>query len=95
MITLVLFMGITDGKLLYCHGVAEGNAKKKISTLEYNNRTVYDCFNDLLTDEFFIPDLHLPPIAIDDRPRPYKIALYTPDLFTSAIYVTSKIMLVL
>ena len=40
--TLALGMGITDGKLLYCHGVAEGNEDKKISTLEYNNRTVYD-----------------------------------------------------
>ena len=40
--TVALGMGITDGKLLYCHGVAEGNKEKKISTLEYNNRTVYD-----------------------------------------------------
>ena len=42
--TVALGMGITDGKLLYCHGVTEGNKDKKISTLEYNNRTVYDCF---------------------------------------------------
>ena len=40
--TVALGMGITDGKLLYCHGVAEGNEDKKISTLEYKNRTVYD-----------------------------------------------------
>ena len=40
--TVVLGMGIKDGKLLYCHGVAEGNVDKKISALEYNNRTVYD-----------------------------------------------------
>ena len=32
--TVALIMGITDGKLLYCHGVAEGNEYKKISTLE-------------------------------------------------------------
>ena len=32
--TVALGMGITDGKLLYCHGVAEGNMDKKISTLE-------------------------------------------------------------
>ena len=37
-----LVMGIIYGKLLYCHGVAEKNVDKKISTLEYNNRTVYD-----------------------------------------------------
>ena len=40
--TVALGMGITYGKLLYCHGVAEGNKDKKISTLEFNNRTVYD-----------------------------------------------------
>ena len=40
--TVELGMGITDGKLLHCHGVAEGNEDKKTSTSEYNNRTVYD-----------------------------------------------------
>ena len=47
--TVELCMGITDGELLYCHGVAEGNTDKKISTLEYNNRTFYDCFNNTFT----------------------------------------------
>ena len=28
--TVALGMGITDGKLLYCHGVEEGNEDKKI-----------------------------------------------------------------
>ena len=37
---VALGRGITDGRLLYCHGVAEGNLDKKISTLEYNNSTV-------------------------------------------------------
>ena len=27
-------MGVTDGKLLYCHGFAEGNMDRKISTLD-------------------------------------------------------------
>ena len=40
--TVSLGMGITDGKLLYCHGVVEGNVDKKISNFEYNNRAVYD-----------------------------------------------------
>ena len=31
---VALGMGLTDGKLLYCHGVAEENEDKKISTLE-------------------------------------------------------------
>ena len=61
-------MGITDGKLLYCHGVAEGGKDKKFSTLEYNNRTVYYCFNNPFTYDCGIPDMHLPPITIDDRP---------------------------
>ena len=47
--TVALGMGITDGKLLFCHGVAEGNMDKKFLTLEYNNRTVYDCFNNPFT----------------------------------------------
>ena len=68
--TVALGIGITDEKLLYCHGVAEGNKDKKISTLEYNNRTVYDCFNNPFTADCGIPAMHLPPITIDDRPPP-------------------------
>ena len=66
--TVTLGMVITDGKLLYCHGVAEGNVDRKISALEYNNRTVYDCFNYPFTADFGSPAMHLPPITIDDRP---------------------------
>ena len=65
---VLLGMGIIYGKLLYCHGVAEGNEYKKISTLDYKNRTVYDCFNNLFTADCGIPAMHLPPITIDDRP---------------------------
>ena len=54
--TVALVMGITYENLLYCQGVAEVNVDKKISTLEYNNRTVYDCFNNTFTDEIGIPD---------------------------------------
>ena len=39
---VALGMGITDKKLLCCHGVAEVNLDKKISALEYNTRKVYD-----------------------------------------------------
>ena len=65
--TVALSMGITDGKLLYCHDVAEGNKDKKISTLEYNNRTVYDFFNNPFTADCGSPAMNLPPITIDDR----------------------------
>ena len=40
--TVALGIVLTYRKILYCHGVAEGNKDKKISTLEYNNRKVYD-----------------------------------------------------
>ena len=87
---VALGMGITDGKLLFCHGVSEGNVDKKISALEYNNRTVYDFFNNLFTDEFGGPYLHLLPITIDDRPHPHKRAQYTPDLLPAAISAASE-----
>ena len=74
---LALGMGITDGKLLYCHGVTEGFLDKKISTLDYNNRTVYECFKNTFTADFGIPDLHLLPITIDDRSCPHKRYQYT------------------
>ena len=84
-------MGITDGNILYCHGVSEGNLDRKTSTLEYKNRNVYDCFNHPFTYEFGSPDLNLPSITFDDRPCPYKRSRYTPDLLPTAIYVASKI----
>ena len=68
--TVSLGMGITYGKLLYCHGFAEGNLDMKISTLGYNNRTVYDCLNNHFTSDFGSTAMHLPPITIDDRPPP-------------------------
>ena len=43
--TVELVMDITGGKLLFYHGISEGDVDNKISTREYNNRTVYDCFD--------------------------------------------------
>ena len=88
--TVALGMVITDGKLIYCHGVAEGIKEKKISTLKYNNRTVYECFNNPFIDEFCSTDFNLPPITFNDRPQTHKRPLYTPDLLPDAIYVASK-----
>ena len=88
-------MGIKDGKLIYFHGVAEGYVDRKISTLEYNNRTVYECFNKTFTDEFGGLALNIPPITFDDRPRPHKISRYTPYLLPAAFYVASENILVL
>ena len=63
---------------------------KIISTVEYNKRTIYECFNNPFTNEFDTPDLNLPPIIIDDRPCPHKRARYTPDLIPAAISVASE-----
>ena len=40
--TVVLGMGIIDGKFIFCYGISEESVDKTISTGEYNNRTVYD-----------------------------------------------------
>ena len=80
--TVALGMGITYGKLLYCRGVAEGNEDKKISTLEYNNRTVYECFNHPFTDDFGCQNMHLPPTTIDDISSPRTKELNIPQIFS-------------
>ena len=82
---------IAYGKLLYCHGVAEGNVDKKIPTLEHNNRTVYDSFNNPFTANFGSPYFHIPPITTDDRPCLHKIARYTPDMLPYSISVAPKL----
>ena len=87
--TVALGIGITDGNLLFCHGISEESTDKKISTIEYNNRTVYECFNNPFPDYFCSPYLNINPITIDDRPCLHKISCYTPDLLPSAISVAS------
>ena len=68
-ITLELGMDITDGKILLCHGTWEENGNKKILTKEYNNRTVYDCFNNPFIADFVRTYLNLTPITTDDKPH--------------------------
>ena len=88
--TVVLDMGITDGKLLFCRGISEGSVYNKISTIECINRTVYDCLNNPLSADCGIPALNIYPITIDDRPLPHKRSRYTPDLLPAAISVASR-----
>ena len=88
--TFTLGMGIKYGKLLYCHGAAEGNTENNFLSLEYNNRTVYDCSNNPFTADFGSQVLYLPPITIYDIPCPHKIAQYNPDLIPAAISVASE-----
>ena len=83
-------MGIIDGKLLLCHGVSDESVDKKISVREYNNRKVYECLNNTFTSNFCSLCLKLPPVYIDDIPRPHKRACYTPYLLPAAISVASE-----
>ena len=87
--TVALGTGIEDGELLYCHEVAEVNADKKISTLDYNNRTFYECLYNSFIEECGSPDLNLPPNTIDNIPRLHKIDHYTLDLIPDSISVAS------
>ena len=57
--------------------------------IEFNNRTVYECFNNPFSVGSFNPGLNIPPITIDDSPIPNKRSWYTPDTLPSAIYVAS------
>ena len=84
---VALGIGIIDGKLLLCRGFSEGSVDKKISTIEYNTRTVYDCFNNTFPADFSSSDLNLPPINIYYRPHVHKRARYTPYLIPSTISV--------
>ena len=57
--------------------------------IEYNNRKVYDCFNNIFTFYGGNPDLNLPPMPIDDSHRLKKRSHYTSDPLTYYISVTS------
>ena len=83
-------MDITDSNLLFCHGISEGNVDREIWTLEYKKRTVYECLNNIFTDDFGSSYLNLHPINIDDIPLQHKISRYTPDLPLAAIYIASE-----
>ena len=63
---------------------------KKISSLEYNNRTVYGCFNNPFIADCGSPDFFLTPITIDDIPRLHKRSRYTLDMLPAAISVSSE-----
>ena len=83
-------MVITDRKLIFCHAISEGNVEKKILTREYNNRTVYECFNNPFISHFGSPYLNPPLVTIDDRPRSHKIPCFPPDLLLATISFASE-----
>ena len=65
--TVALGMGITYGKLLYCHGVAGGGKygqdNLKIGVKQQDSLWF---FNNIFTDKFGSLYLYLPPITIAD-----------------------------
>ena len=69
---VALGMGITDGNILFSHGISEVSVDKKIARREYNNMVVYDRSNNPFTADCGRPDLNTPPITIDDTSHPHK-----------------------
>ena len=57
-------MGITEAKVLFCHGISEGNMDKEITSREYNVRKVFGFLRNHFTDDCGILDLSLPPMAL-------------------------------
>ena len=43
-----LGMGIVHGNIPFCNVISEKNMDTEILMRDYNNRTVYDCFNNNL-----------------------------------------------
>ena len=70
--TSVLTMGITYAKLLFCHSISEQNRYKEILMKYFNDRTVYDCFNNPFVFYCCVPALNTPPIPIDYITLPQK-----------------------
>ena len=64
--TVTLGVRIKYGKILFCHDISEVSEDKFFSTIEYNGRTVYDCFNNTFPDDCVSPALNIPPINVDD-----------------------------
>ena len=58
--------------------------------IEYNDRMIYDWFNNPFPDDFSSSDLNPHTIPIYDSPLPDKISEYTPDLSLSDISVAPE-----
>ena len=86
---VALGVGIIDGKILFCHGISDKTKEKMISIRDYNDRTVYGCFNNHFPSDFCSPALSVVPRPIYDSPHLNKRARYTSDRLSAAIYVTS------
>ena len=92
---MVLGMGITEGKLQFCHVFPKQIRDKNISIIDYDNMTIYDWYKSNFPFYCGILSLNLFPRRIDYILHQNKIACYTPDTLPAAIYVSSKNILVL
>ena len=88
--TAALGVSIAYGKILFWHDISEEIEDKKIPTIEYNGRTVYECFNNTFPDNVGIPNFNFLTVTIDDRPRPDTRAWYNPYLLPDKISASSK-----
>ena len=75
---------------LFFHGILYQSKDKKISMIEYNDRTVYDWVNNLFSVDCCISALNPPPITIDKSYRLNQKDWYTFDTLLSAISFTSR-----
>ena len=74
MTAVPLGMGITDGNIFFCRSSSEQSRDKKISMRDYNDRTVYDCFDNPFPFYCGSPYLNLPLMPTDDSSKPSKRA---------------------
>ena len=88
--TVTLVMGIIYANILLFNGISWGNRDNKITMRGYNDRIVFDCFNDPFPNKCGISALNLPPVTIDDSPHPKKTSHYTSGPLLATIYVASK-----
>ena len=93
--TVALGMGITDAKLLFCHGISDQSRDRKISMRGYNNGPVYHCFNDPFTVYFGIPYFNIPTMPLNESYIQSKRAYYTPYGFQISFMLPLENMLVL
>ena len=75
-------MYITDGKLIFCHGISDLIRYNKIPMIYYNHRTPFPV-------DYGIPYFNLPHMPINHSPCPKK-SRYTPDPLPAAIYIVPE-----
>ena len=64
--TAILVMVIIDRFILFRNGISEQIKEKEVTLIEYNNRKLFDCFNDPFPFYCGSPTLSIPPMPIYD-----------------------------